>query len=45
MDCEIRTELDNINTFIAVDSESDREGLCTFSEEWIKVIVEDNEHD
>lgn len=42
--CEIRTELDDVNTFIAVDSESDKEGSCTFSEKWIKVIVEDNEY-
>lgn len=44
VDCEIRTELDDVNTFIAVDSESDKEGSCTFSEKWIKVIVEDNEY-
>ena len=44
VDCDIRTELDDVNTFIAVDSESDKEGLYTFSEEWIKVIVEDNEY-
>ena len=44
VDCEIKTELDDVNTFIAVDSESDKEGSCTFSEEWIKVIVEDNEY-
>lgn len=44
VDCEIRIELDDINTFIAVDSESDKEGSCTFSEEWVKVIVEDNEY-
>lgn len=45
VDCEIRTELDDINTFIAIESESDKEGVCTFSEEWNKVIVEDNEYD
>ena len=45
MDCDIRTELDDVNTFIAVDSESDKEGLCTFSEERNKVIVENYEHD
>lgn len=45
VDCEIKTELDDVNTFIAVDSESDRDGLHTFSEEWIKVIVENYEHD
>lgn len=44
VDCEIKTELDDVNTFIAVDSELDKEGSCTFSEEWIKVIVEDNEY-
>lgn len=44
VDCDIRTELDDVNTFIAVDSESDKEGSCTFSEKWIKVIVEDNEY-
>lgn len=45
VNCGIRTELDDINTFIAVDSESDREGSCTFSEEWNKIIVENNGHD
>jgi hypothetical protein len=45
VDCEIRTELDNINTFIAVESESDKEGLCTFSEEWNKVIVKNDGYD
>lgn len=45
VDCEIRTELDDINTFIAVESESDKEGLCTFSEEWNKVIVKNDGYD
>ena len=45
VDCEIRTELDDVNTFIAVESESDKEGVCTFSEECNKVIVDDNEHE
>lgn len=45
VDCEIRTELYDIDTFIAVESESDREGLVTFSEGWNKVIVENNEHE
>lgn len=45
VNCRIKTELDDVNTFIAVDSESDRDGLRTFSEEWIKVIVENYEHD
>ena len=43
--CEIITELDDVNTFIAVESESDKKGSCTFSEEWYKVIVENDEHD
>ena len=43
--CEIKTELDDVNTFIAVESESDKKGSCTFSEEWHKVIVENDEHD
>lgn len=45
VDCEIRTELDDINTFIAVESESDKEGSCTFSEEWNKVIVKNDGYD
>jgi len=45
VNCRIKTELDDANTFIAVDSKSDKEGLCTFSEEWNKVIVENNGYD
>lgn len=45
VNCRIKTELDDVNTFIAVDSESDMEGVCTFSEEWHKVIVENDEHE
>lgn len=45
VDCEIRTELDDINTFIAVESESDEKGSCTFSEEWNKVIVKNDGYD
>lgn len=44
-DCEIRTELEDISTFIAVDSESDKEGECAFSDEWNKIIVGDVEQD
>ena len=45
VNCRIKTELYDVNTFIAVDSESDMEGVCTFSEEWHKVIVENNGYD
>ena len=45
VNCEIRTELDDINTFIAVDSEADREDSRTFNEEWSKVIVNNEEPD
>ena len=45
VDCEIRTELDDIDTLIAVESELDREGACTFSDEWYKIIVGDVEQD